>query len=84
VGEDLSVRSHAGEPVEPSACLVDEEGLLYLVTPLGLGLVHTQDMGLAAEAVEQGRWVPQAVRAAELPARYGHVLSPASARSAQE
>ena len=84
VGEDFSVRSHAGDPVEPLACLVDEEGLLYLVTPLGLGLVHTQDMGLAAEAVEQGRWVPQAVRAAELPARYGHVLSPASARSGQE
>ncbi|OUM04535.1 DUF2946 family protein [Variovorax sp. JS1663] len=84
VGEDFSVRSHAGEPVEPSACLVDEEGLLYLVTPLGLGLVHTQDMGLAAEAVEQGRWVPQDVHAAELPARFGHVMSPASGRPPQK
>ncbi|WP_431274350.1 DUF2946 family protein [Variovorax ureilyticus] len=83
VGEDLSVRSHAGEPVEPSACLLDEEGKLYLVAPIGLGLVHTQDVGLASEAVEQGRWVPEDVRAADLPARFGYVTSPAARQPAQ-
>ena len=83
VGEDFSVRSHAGEPVEPSACLVDEQGRLYLVAPLGLGLVHTQDVGYAAEAIEQGRWVPESVRAEELPARFGHVMSPAAGRPVQ-
>ncbi len=46
---------------------------------IGLGLVHTQDVGLAAEAIEQGRWVPEDVRAEDLPARFGHVLSPAAA-----
>jgi hypothetical protein len=80
VGEDLSVRSHAGEPVEPSACLLDEDGKLYLVAPIGLGLVHTLDVGLASEAVEQGRWVPEDVRAADLPARFGYVTSPAASR----
>jgi hypothetical protein len=45
--------------------------------------VHTQDVGLAAEAIEQGRWpAPQDVRAAELPARFGHVLSPSARRAA--
>ena len=31
---------------------------------------------MAAEAIEQGRWVPEDVLAAELPARFGHVMSP--------
>jgi hypothetical protein len=83
IGEDFSVRSHAGGPVEPSACLVDEQGRLYLVAPPGLGLVHTQDVGHAAEAIEQGRWVPESVRAEELPARFGHVMSPAAGRPVQ-
>jgi hypothetical protein len=78
VAEDFSVRSHSGLEVEPSACLLDEDGRLYLVAPLGLGLVHTQDVGVAAEAIEAGRWAPQDVRAAELPARFGHVMSPAA------
>ena len=83
IGEDFSVRSHAGDLAEPSACLMDEQGRLYLVTPLGLGLVHTQDMGFAAEAVEQGRWVPENVLAANLPVRFGHVMSPATGRPVQ-
>jgi hypothetical protein len=78
IDEDLSVRSHAGQWVTPSACLLDEEGKLYLVAPIGLGLVHTQDVGLAAEAIEQGRWRPEDVRAADLPARFGFVPSPAA------
>lgn len=78
VSEDLSVRSHSGLPIEPTGCLLDGEGRLYLVADIGLGLVHTQDVGLAAEAIEQGRWVPEDVRAEDLPARFGHVLSPSA------
>lgn len=77
VDTDLSVAAHTGEPAEPTACLLDEHGRLYLAAPLGLGLVHTLDMGLAADAVEQGLWQPQAVQAAELPQRYGYVMHPA-------
>ena len=84
VAEDFSVRSHSGLGVEPSACLRDEEGKLYLVAPLGLGLVHTQDVGVAAEAVEAGRWAPENVRAAELPARFGHVMSPAAGQPVKQ
>ncbi|VTU13169.1 hypothetical protein SRS16CHR_00408 [Variovorax sp. SRS16] len=80
VGDDFSVRSHTGLAVEPGTCLLDEDGKLYLAAPIGLGLVHTQDVGVAAGAVEEGRWVPQNVRAADLPARFGHVMSPAAAQ----
>lgn len=79
--DDFSVRSHAGQAVEPTGCLLDEDGRLYFAAPIGLGLVHTQDVGIAAEAIEQGRWQPQAVQAQDLPARFGHVLSPAAAQA---
>jgi hypothetical protein len=73
----FTVTAHTGKAVEVSACLLDEEGRLDLVAPVGLGLVHTQDVGIAAEAIEQGLWTPEAVRAGELPQRFGHVMSPA-------
>ena len=60
-------------------CLVDEEGHVYLHTPVGLGLVHTLDVGLVADAIEKGLWLPEDCWAAELPAHYGYVLSPQNA-----
>jgi hypothetical protein len=65
-----------GEPTTVLACLVDEQGRVYLHTPLGLGLVHSLDVGLAAEALEAGEWTLQECKAQELPQRYGFVLSP--------
>ena len=41
-----------------------------------MGLVHTQDMGLLADALEAGRWQPRQVRSEDLPALGGYVLSP--------
>ena len=74
---DGRVLSHSGTPVQVQESLLDEAGKLYLAAPIGLGLVHTQDMGIAAEAVEQGLWQPEPVQAGTLPARYGYVTSPA-------
>ncbi len=82
IDADGGVTAHTGKPAQVAGCYLDESGRLYLDTDLGLGLVHTLDMGLAAEAVEAGRWQPQAVRAAELPARFGFVRSPAGQRAA--
>ncbi len=78
VAEDFAITAHTGAVAEPTACLLDESGKLYFAAPLGLGLVHTQDVGIAADAIEQGRWTPENVQAADLPARYGYVQSPAS------
>jgi hypothetical protein len=64
-------------------CLLDEQGRLYLVTALGLGLVHTSDMVLAADAVERGDWVPQDVWSQQLPAEFGFVRSPQRRHAAQ-
>ena len=72
----FDVAAHSGHPARVQRCIVDEHGRLYLETELGFGLVHTQDMGLAADAVEQGLWVPEELAAAGLPARFGYVRSP--------
>jgi len=73
---DFQVTAHTGQPVRVQRCLLDEQGRLYLETDLGFGLVHTQDMLHAADAVEQGLWVPQEARAEALPARFGYACSP--------
>lgn len=73
---DGAVQAHTGAPAQVRACWLDEEGHVYLDTDLGFGLVHTQDVALAAEAVEAGRWQPRLARGEELPGRFGYVRSP--------
>ena len=76
---DGRVLSHTGSPVQVRASLLDESGKLYLVTDLGLGLVHSADMMLAADRVEAGVWVPASVSTAELQNRGNYVRSPQAA-----
>jgi hypothetical protein len=68
--------AHNGQRTTVLACLVDRQGRVYLETPLGLGLVHTLDVGLVAEALEAGAWTLQDCDAQDLPQRYGFVISP--------
>jgi len=70
------VTSHSGRPAVPRACVLDEQGRLYLETDIGFGLVHTLDMEQAADAVERKLWSPQDAASASLPGRFGFVLSP--------
>lgn len=77
-GGPREVQSHTGCNTNVIRALTDERGLLFLETPLGLGLVHSQDMDQAADALAAGWWPLEEVRAAELPGRFGFVLSPAS------
>ena len=72
----FTATAHTGQSAETKNCLLDEHGRVYLQTDLGFGLVHTQDVPLLADAVEQGLWTPEVVRATELPARFGFVKSP--------
>ncbi|AVO43097.1 DUF2946 family protein [Simplicispira suum] len=77
IGPGLTVQSHTGQTATVSACLVDETGHVYLATSLGLGLVHSQDVALASDAIEQGDWSVQNVSAQALPEAFGFVRSPA-------
>lgn len=80
-GEDMPlITSHTGSAARFESAWLDEHGRLFLATDLGLGIVHTLDMEIAADAVERGLWVPREIRFAELPARFGFRLSPAAER----
>lgn len=76
VDDDYSVATHTGAPARVQRCLVDEIGRVYLETDIGFGLVHSLDMLYAADAIEAGRWSPESVSAAGLPARFGFTISP--------
>lgn len=80
VQADGDVHSHTGLPTTCTTALLDEQGWLFLETPLGLGLVHTQDMGRAAEVLETGRWPLVNVQRADLAPRYGYIASPSGVR----
>ena len=82
LGPGHSVAAHSGQPAQARSSIVDEHGHLYLETDLGFGLVHTQDVAQASDAIEQGLWTPQDMQAAALPQRYGYVCSPAARRAA--
>ena len=73
---EFAVTAHTGQTARVQRCLVDEHGRVYLETDVGFGLVHTLDMTHAADAVEQGLWVPSEVLAHDLPTRFGYVRSP--------
>ncbi len=76
----FGVTAHTGRPARAQRCILDEHGRVYLETDAGFGLVHTQDMVHASDAVEQGLWVPEEVATRDLPGRFGYVRSPAALR----
>ena len=75
-GPDWPLLSHTGRTAQLREVLLDETGRVFLDTDIGLGIVHSLDVGQAAQAVEAGRWQPVAAVFAELPARYCYVLNP--------
>ncbi len=79
VDADYSLHAHTGQLAPYVQCLVDEQGWVYVHTALGLGLVHTLDVGVAAQALEAGHWTLQEVQRQDLSARFGYVQSPQGA-----
>jgi hypothetical protein len=76
VEPDGRVVDHVGNSAEVSSSFLDEQGWLYLAASRGVGLVHTQDMHLAADLIEQGVWTPEELHHADLPARFAFIKSP--------
>jgi hypothetical protein len=68
------VHSHTGRAAQVHSSWLDEQGRLFLATDIGFGLVHSMDMALAAQAVEEGHWHPAGIGFSEMPGRFGYVL----------
>ena len=81
IGPGATVTSHTGRGATVKRTVIDETGHVYLDTDVGFGLVHTLDMEAAADAIESGAWVCEEMAAAELPARFGFVRSPANEKA---
>ena len=81
VSDYFDLHAHDGRSAQWRQCWTDARGWLYCETDLGFGLVHTQDMGLAADAIEQGRWTVADTTGHDLPAYYGYVTSPQQAQT---
>jgi len=77
-GAAPEVRSHTGQAAAVEAAWTDERGRLFLATDAGFGLVHTQDMEAAADAVDAGLWSPQELSFDAMPAHFNFCLSPAT------
>ncbi len=77
---DSTVRSHTGALAAVLSWVLDELGRVFILTDLGLGLVHTSDVTLAADLIEAERWPVMEMHSADLPARFGYVLSPAGSK----
>lgn len=76
ISADQTIAAHDGQSVAWRQAYVDEHGWLYFETSLGFGLVHTQDVHIAADAITHGDWAVRDVLRADLPQRYGFVNSP--------
>jgi hypothetical protein len=81
VHADGAVFAHTEQVARPQRCWIDEQGRVYLETHLGFGLVHSLDVGIAAEHVESGLWVLQSIAMRDMPQRFGYVLSPNAAQA---
>jgi hypothetical protein len=81
VSADGSVAAHTGREASVKRAIIDEDGRAYLDTDIGFGVIHTLDMEAAADAIEQGRWATAEIDAAELPAHFHFVRSPAQQKA---
>ena len=72
----IEVSSHTGITTPALAAYLDEPGRLFLDCELGFGLVHTLDVGIAADVVERGHWNPEALAFGLMPRRFGYQLAP--------
>jgi hypothetical protein len=79
----LEVASHTGRPAQLISAYADELGRLFLHTHLGFGLVHTQDILDAANAIEGGLLHPLDVDSQQLAKQFSYVRSPKALHDTQ-
>jgi hypothetical protein len=74
----FELTSQTGQVAEILACCTDAQGRVYFNTPMGFGLLHTLDVGQAAEGLEQGLWPLETVNAEALQTLFAYRISPAA------
>jgi hypothetical protein len=74
-----AVATHTGLDAVVKTAWLDDSDRLFLDTDRGFGLVHSMDVGLAADAIEGGRWPLAHLPFAQMPERFGYRLSPQAA-----
>jgi hypothetical protein len=75
------LHSHTAKLANFESAWLDECGRLFLMTDIGLGIVHSLDMHTAAEAIEGGIWPVREIQFSELPHRFKYCLSPLRAQA---
>ena len=73
---DFSVQTHTGIKGNVRRCILDETGRLYLDAIEGFGLLHTQDVLYAPEAMASMGWALEEMQFAEMPKYFAYVRSP--------
>ena len=76
--EDGTPVAQTGERSPARACLMDEQGRVYISTELGVGLLHSLDVPMAAKTIEEGIWHIENCVAQELQREYKFNISPQS------
>lgn len=78
-----ALTSHTGTPAQALATWLDEAGRLFVTSAIGAGLVHSQSMAAAADALDARTWpTPTLLRSTEVAQRLGFVASPAQRHGA--
>ena len=71
-----AITAHTGAAVNYECALLDESGRLFLKTELGVGLVHSQDVYLAAQAMEEKHWQLHETTMKDMLKKFNIVQSP--------
>lgn len=78
LSDDFQLRAQTGQMAQAQACYTDEEGRVYFNTAMGFGLLHTLDVGKAAEGLELGLWQLETTDAGNLQRAFAFRISPAA------
>ncbi len=73
-GQAPELQSHTGRVAQAQSAWLDDQGRLFVLTDLGLGLVHSLDMETASNALEAGLWPLHELPFAAMPDRFGYRL----------
>jgi hypothetical protein len=82
--KDGHVTAQTGYLANAKEAWLDEQGMLFLLTDVGFGRVHNNDMYFAAELLQSHRWPVNEGLARDFEVQFKYVLSPQSLNAQQK